>query len=282
MEVIELNKLNQLLQEYFVSIGLSQLLINYALAAIWSLISLFVAWLSYRISTKYVVKLIEKLIFKTKSNYDDLLIERNVFKRLVNIIPALVLYAMLPYIFDAFAESQFLIYLRKIISSTIVFIILWSFSALLAVVNDIYNTFPYAKDQPIRGLIQILQIAASFISVIVIVSILFDINVSKIMTGLGATAAVLLLVFKDTILGFVASIQLSANKMVSAGDWITMPTYKTDGTVMDISLTRLRCKTGIKPSQQFQPIRWLKILLSIGKEWRTLMDDALSAPLTLI
>jgi miniconductance mechanosensitive channel len=89
-------------------------------------------------------------------------------------------------------------------------------------------------------LIQILQIAASFISVIVIVSILFDINVSKIMTGLGATAAVLLLVFKDTILGFVASIQLSANKMVSAGDWITMPTYKTDGTVLDISLNTVK------------------------------------------
>lgn len=240
MEVIELNKLNQLLQEYFISTGLKQVQINYLLAAIWSVITLIAVWLSYRISTRYVVKLIEKVIFKTKSKYDDLLVERHVFKRLVNIIPALVAYAMLDTVFDAFPDSSMLIYLRKIISSTIVFIILWSFNALLAVVNDIYNTFPYAKDRPIRGLTQIIQIAASFVTGIVIVSVLFDINVSKIMTGLGATAAVLLLVFKDTILGFVASIQLSANKMVSAGDWITMPTYKTDGEVLDISLNTVK------------------------------------------
>jgi len=240
MEVIELNKLSQILHEYLSSIGIGMEQTMYIVTACWIVITLFVAWTTYYITKKFVLKLIERLIFKTKSKYDDLLIKRNVFGRLVNVIPALVTYAMLNAIFDAFPDSSLLIYLQKIISSVIVFIILWSFMALLGVVNDVYNTFPYAKDRPIRGMVQIIQIAASFITGIVIVSILFNVDVSKVMTGLGATAAVLLLVFKDTILGFVASIQLSANKMVSAGDWITMPSYKADGTVLDISLNTVK------------------------------------------
>ncbi|TRX63202.1 mechanosensitive ion channel [Carboxylicivirga sp. M1479] len=199
-----------------------------------------VSWLTYRIAKGYILKVIEKVIQKTKSKYDDILIKRKVFNRLINLIPATITYYMIAVIFETFPESSFDLYLQKIISSLIVFIILWTINAVLGVVNDIYNTFPYAKDRPIRGLVQIIQIAASFVSTIVIVSILFDINITKILTGLGATAAILLLVFKDTILGFVASIQLSANKMVSAGDWITMPTYKTDGTVLDISLNTVK------------------------------------------
>ena len=240
MDVLELNKLSKILHNYIVSVGINEEYSKYILTFTWIVITFFAALLSNKLTKDYLLKTLEKLIRKTKTKYDDYLLERKVFNRLAYFIPTLVVYAMLDVIFEIFPNSSLMEPLQKGLSSAIVVIILWSFSALLGVVNDIYNTFPYAKDRPIRGLIQVVQILASLVTGIVIVSILFDINVSKIMTGLGAVAAVLLLVFKDTILGFVASIQLSANKMVSPGDWITMPSYRTDGTVIDITLNTVK------------------------------------------
>jgi len=240
MEVLELNKLSKLLHNYLTSIGVADEYTKYLLAFAWIIVTFLITLLSNKVAKHYVMSLIEKFIRKTKTKYDDLLIKRKVFIRLANIIPALVVYAMLEVIFEAFPDSNIVDTLQKGLSSVIVFIILWTFNALLNVISDIYNTFSYAKDRPIRSLIQVFQIIASFITVIVIISILFTIDISKILTGLGAVAAILLLVFKDTILGFVASIQLSANKMVSPGDWITMPSYKTDGTVLDITLNTVK------------------------------------------
>ncbi len=237
---MELNNINQLLRDYLSSIGIADEFNRYILTALWVFFTLITIWVTNKLTKGYFLRFIEKLVIKSKSKYDDLLIHRHVLRRLVNIIPALVIYYMLDVIFQPYPDSHIVDLLQKVVSSAILLIILWSFSALLGVVNDIYSTFPYAKDRPIRGMIQIVEIAVSFVTGLVIVSILFNIDVTKIVTGLGATAAILLLVFKDTILGFVAGIQLSANKMVSAGDWITMPSYKADGTVLDITLNTVK------------------------------------------
>ncbi|MCG8579196.1 MAG: mechanosensitive ion channel family protein [Bacteroidales bacterium] len=226
--------------EYLSSAGVAELYIKYILTAFWLVVTILVCWLANFVTKKYITKALEKVIRKTKSKYDDLLVDRFVLSRISNLVPAIIIYVMLGIIFEPFGQTDIVMHLQKIVSSVIVFIILWAFVALLGVINDIYNTFPYAKERPIKGMIQIIQIAASFLTGIVIISIIFTIDISKILTGLGATAAILLLIFKDTILGFVASIQLSANKMVSNGDWITMPTYKTDGTVIDISLNTVK------------------------------------------
>lgn len=240
MDVTELNQISQLLNSYLDNLGIADQYSKYLLTTFWIFFTLAFIWLTNKISKRFILRFIEKLIRTTKSKYDDLLIKRHVLRRLVNIIPAVVIYYMLAVILELFPDTSLLDTLQKVVSSAIIIIILWSFSALLGVVNDIYNTFPYAKDRPIKGMIQIVEVGASFITILVIISILFEINITKIMTGLGATAAVLLLVFKDTILGFVAGIQLSANKMVSAGDWITMPSYKADGTVLDITLNTVK------------------------------------------
>jgi miniconductance mechanosensitive channel len=240
MDVMNLNKISKLITEYLYSAGVADLYIKYILTAFWLTITVLVCWLANFVTKKYITKALEKVIRKTKSTYDDLLVDRFVLSRIANLVPAVIIYAMLGVIFEPFAQTDIIIHLQKLVSSVIVFIILWAFVALLGVINDIYNTFPYAKERPIKGMIQIVQIAASFLTGIIIISIIFTIDISKILTGLGATAAILLLIFKDTILGFVASIQLSANKMVSNGDWITMPTYKTDGTVIDISLNTVK------------------------------------------
>ncbi len=107
-------------------------------------------------------------------------------------------------------------------------------------VNDIYQTTVYASTRPIKGYIQLVQILIVFVATIIVIAFLINKSPLGLFAGLGAMAAVLLLVFKDSILGFVASIQLSANKMIKPGDWIEMPSHKADGTVIDISLTTVK------------------------------------------
>ena len=113
-------------------------------------------------------------------------------------------------------------------------------SSFLSGLHDIYYTLPISKNRPISGYIQLVKIIFYFIGGILILSILFDKELGYFFTGLGAFAAVLLLVFKDTILGFVSSIQLSANNMVKPGDWISMPKQNTDGIVLEINLTTVK------------------------------------------
>ncbi len=240
METIELNKLSELLQEYLTSAGIGASYIKYLITGAWIIITFFACLIATKITKTYLINFVEKVIHKTKSKYDDFFVQRGVFTRLANFVPATIVYSMLGVIFEAFPESDIVLHLRNFVSICFALIFLWSFNALLNVLHDIYNTFSYSKERPIRGVIQIIQIIASCIIAIIIVSLIFELKVERILTGLGATAAVLLLVFKDTILGFVASIQLSANKMVTNGDWITMPSYKADGTVLDITLNTVK------------------------------------------
>lgn len=240
METLEMNKLSSLLHDYLLSTGIKENYAQYLIAIAWIIVTLIVAIIANKISKEIVLSIVNKLIKKTKNQYDDFLVKRNVFSRLVNIVPAIIMYLMLGTIFQTFNDSNIVFHLRNVMSCTFVLIIVWTLIALMNAVNDIYNTFPYAKERPIKGLIQIIQIAISFVAGIIIISILFDKDISVILTGLGATAAIILLVFKDTILGFVASIQLSANKMVGTGDWISMPSYKADGTVLDITLNTVK------------------------------------------
>jgi len=117
-----------------------------------------------------------------------------------------------------------------------------AFNRFLNSFLDIYNTYPYAKDRPVKGYVQLLKVLIYFLGGITMIAILVGQNPVTIFAGLGAMAAVLLLVFRDAILGFVASIQLAANKMVKPGDWITVPKFNIDGTVEDISLTSVKIK----------------------------------------
>ena len=113
-------------------------------------------------------------------------------------------------------------------------------TSFLKALNEIYMTQPISKDRPIKGYIQIVQILFYSIAFILILSVILGKSPIVLLTGIGALAAVLILVFKDTILGFVASIQLSANNMVRIGDWISLPKHNTDGTVIEITLNTVK------------------------------------------
>ena len=182
------------------------------------------------------LRFIYHFLRKTKTQWDDFLINRKVFGALAHLPSALILYSA--YNFSDIESVSSVLYAIARIYLVSIFAIATIRAA--NAVNDMYQTTPYATTRPIKGYIQLIQILIIFLTIIFIIAIAINKSPTGLLAGLGAMAAVLLLVFKDSILGFVASIQLSANRMLKIGDWIEMPSHKADGTVTDITLTTVK------------------------------------------
>jgi miniconductance mechanosensitive channel len=219
--------------------GVPESIIIYTRVAISIVIILLVAYFAKKLTDFIVLRVIHKIASHTKSLWDDFLVERHVFRRLSNLIPALIAYHLTEIALADFSHTYYEV-IQMLIRGYSVFVVVWTLDALLNAGNDMYNTSDMAKDRSIKGYIQVGKIIIYFFGTIVIIGILADKDPTKILFGLGTFAAVLMLVFKDTILGLVASVQLSANDLVKIGDWIEMPNRNIDGKVMDISLTSVK------------------------------------------
>lgn len=203
-----------------------------------SIVLLLMSMLLFYIFKRILLYSIIHLVKKTKSQYDDFFVSRRVFHRLAHIAPALVI-----YFFDDSFYEPYPLFFGFLVKASIIYIIIiffWTLQAFMNALEDIYNTLSFAPERPIRGYVQLVNLVFVLIAILWAVSIIFEVQVSKIFAGLGALAAVLLLVFKDTILGFVAGIQLSANKMLKVGDWIQMPSQNADGTVLEVTLNTVK------------------------------------------
>lgn len=187
-----------------------------------------------------LVKVVGKVVRHTRGIWDNVLYAHKVFHVLAHFVPAIIIYTS-----SGFAGSDLTWFPAFIIGTARIYIlavIIIASVRFLDSVQEIYNTYPYAGDRPIKGYIQIVKILVYFIGGIFILAVLMEQNPWSIFAGLGAMAAVLVFVFRDPILGFVASIQLAANKMVKPGDWIMVPKFNIDGTVEDISLTTVKIR----------------------------------------
>jgi len=201
--------------------------------------------------TRNVIKVvIHRIVKRTQNPYDDILLSKGVFRRLAHFIPALVVYYMLPHVINGvyFVEN---IEPNKILSlvvlfsqkAVIVYMLVVGTAVVLAALNALYEILSHLEVTeriPVRAYIQLFKGLFMLIASIWILSILFDFQLKGFFAGLGAFMAVLVLVFRDTILGLVASIQLSVNKVVRIGDWITMPSRNADGTVLDITVNTVK------------------------------------------
>ncbi len=221
---------------------------------------LIIAWLAYYITRKFIIRFVQRIARKTKTSWDDILVKHRVFNGLAHLVPAFILYYTCNFASPGFHQSlndlspdvlellskDYYFWLGAIILKFVkvyfAAIIVYVVNTILNAGNEIYNTMPYSHHRPIKGYIQLLKILLFFLAGIMAISILLDKDPTVLLAGLGALAAVLLLVFKDTILGLVASIQLSANEMVRIGDWIEMPGHNADGTVLDITLNTVKVK----------------------------------------
>jgi miniconductance mechanosensitive channel len=201
------------------------------------LITIILALLADFIVKRIIIAAITALTKRTKNDWDDVLVKQKVFNRLAHLAPALIIYNALQFIFDA---ENLVTFLGNLTQSYMILVVLMVIDSVLNALHEIYMKLPISKGRNIKGFIQVVKIIFYFIAVILIISAFSEQPPKSLMAGLGAMAAVLMLVFKDTILGFVASIQLSANNMVNLGDWISMPKYNADGDVIDISLNTVK------------------------------------------
>ena len=200
---------------------------------------ILLAYLANFITKRIIVATVTRLIKKTKIRWDDIFIEKKVFNNLSHFAPALVIYYLAPVALGDYPS----ILLPFFVGAAEVYMVVVGLLFIDSFINAlhlVYQTFPIAKTRHISGYVQVVKIFFYFIAILLIMSIVFNVHLKSLFTGLGALAAVLLLVFKDTILGFVASIQLSANEMVKTGDWITMESHHADGTVMEINLNTVK------------------------------------------
>ena len=187
-----------------------------------------------------LVRGIRRIVMRTKATWDDELFSSAVLSRLCNIVSAIVLVIVLPVVFDEQSEARTIV--TRLIQVYIVVTVFRFINALLYAAFNIVSARPAWQNKPINGLRQTGQGIAALICGILIVSILIGKSPAILLTGLGASAAVIMLVFRDSILGFVSGIQLSANNMLKVGDWISMPKYGADGTVEEVTLNTVKVR----------------------------------------
>lgn len=194
-------------------------------------ITLIIAVVLYVVSRKWLSKLLKMVVGKTKSTWDDVLYEQGFFRKLASLIPPFTGYVVLSFI-----TWEYKYILRRIVDIWLIVIILFILTALLNAINRIYESYPVSKNRPITFFVQLIKVFLYTVVVITVFSVILNKSPEHLIVGLSAFAAVLLLIFKDSILGFVAGIQLTANNMIRIGDWIQMDKNNANGTVLEVNL----------------------------------------------
>ena len=206
------------------------------------LIIIGVALLANLICRKIILRTVSRLVKQTKATWDDIVFNDKVMANVSRMVAPILIYIAIPIAFPEHADSSLLDFLRRLCLIYILAVFLRFVSALCTAIYLVYSAREQYKDKPLKGLLQTAQVILFFIGAIIIISILIKQSPVVLLTGLGASAAVLMLVFKDSIMGFVSGIQLSANNMLKVGDWITMPKYGADGTVIEVTLNTVKVR----------------------------------------
>lgn len=227
------------INEILLSWGFSQSWADDLTSGIILVVILAIAFLGDAICRHIILTAVARLVKKTKATWDDIVFDRKVLTHVSHLVAPILLYILLPL---AISNLGLLSFIQRICMIYIIAVFLKFISSLLTALFHVYSEKEQFRDRPLKGLLQTVQVILFFIGGIIIVSILIDKSPMVLLTGLGASAAVLMLVFKDSIMGFVSGIQLSANNMLRVGDWIQMPKYGADGTVIEVTLNTVKVR----------------------------------------
>lgn len=258
----------ELLQNWLLNQGLNEGLAFYVARGIAVVAVLVLSVIADFVAKRYIVSAIAYVISRSRAKWDDAILRQKTLSRLAHLAPALVIYVLTPVALEgldaviAFSINAVLIYM--------IIILMLVLDSLLNTVEDIYQNFRASKEVPIKGFIQILKMVLYFLAAIFVISILLNKTPVYLLSGIGALTAVLMLVFRDAILGFVAGIQLAANKMVAEGDWIEMPDYGADGDVLEVTLTTVKVQNWDKT---ITTIPTYALISESFKNWRG-MDES--------
>ena len=263
-----IERFNIILVNWLTGLGLSQ---EYAVILrefFWVIIIVILAILSFYIARYFIIKTVHIIVARSKTKWDDILAEKRVFIRLAYLAPAIVINFLSSH---ALSDFEFLNRIIQIITAIyMVIIFLQVVTAILNALNEIYQSYEVSRGKPIKGYIQVAKIIAYTIAFVIIITVLLGDRNLGWLAGFGAFSAVLMLIFKDPILGFVGGIQLSANNMVRIGDWIEMPKYGANGTVTDISLTTVKVQNWNKT---ITTIPTYTLITDYFKNWRGMEES---------
>ena len=249
--------INELLHSYLPKDQFINGVINFIFLTIISIIAFY-------ITEKVIFNLLAKMFKKTRTDIDDILIKRKVFNRLAYLVPALLLYNF-SYIIPQLSHL-----IQKVSLSLMTMTGLMVINAFLNAISDIYGKTKYSQRIHIKSYTQTIKLIINILGIIVIIAILIGKNPTWLLSGLGAMTAVLLLIFKDTILSLVASIQINSNNLFKVGDWIEVPQFGADGDVIDIALHSVKIQNWDKT---ISIIPTHKLIDSALKNWKGMSDS---------
>ncbi len=231
-------RLGDKLTEALHTAGMNDDLVIYIKFIILALTMILLAIVMNFVAKEIILRAIKFVIKRTKNTWDDILLEKHVFDALSHIAPAIAIDMLAKYVFIDFPE--WIPWIKKLTDLYIVIVILVVINNMLNVIEEILSKLTAFRDKPVASFIQLFKIFLFLIGFILALAMLLDKSPIYFFSGLGAMTAVLLLIFKDTILGFVGSVQIAANDMVRVGDWVEIPKYGADGDVIEMNLATIK------------------------------------------
>lgn len=240
---------------------------------------LLVSLMIYMVVKRVVFRVVEKLVHATTTNWDDEFLRSRIFRWIALLLPTVLIWKFVGKVFvpDAFgpeSATTTIAYIRDsivVVSKilTVVFSML-CFNSILNTGERIYMRFEVSRKLPMKSFLQVLKIILVLIGIILIISSIVDKSPALIFSGLGAATAILMLIFKDVIMGLVAGVQLSANQMVTPGDWIEMPKFSADGEVIEVALTTVKVRNWDKT---ITTVPTYALISDSFKNWRGMSES---------
>ena len=227
-----------------------------------------IAFVSDFVCRQLLLRVVKRIVARTKATWDDILFEDRVLRRLCHIVPPVLIYFLLPLAFPP--ESGMVAFVLKLLLIYVIAVVLRFVNAFLKALHDVADQKEELQGKPLKGLMQTGQVIAFFVCIILIISILIDKSPARLLAGLGASAAILMLVFKDSIMGLVSGIQLTANDMLHVGDWISMSKYGVNGRVTEVTLNTVKVRNWDNTIGTVPPY----LLISDSfQNWRPMQDS---------
>ena len=258
----------ELLNTWLLDNGINEGLAFYFARGVAIVVVLLLSFVANFVAKRYIVSALSYVISRSKSRWDDAVLRQRTLNRMAHLAPAIVIFVLTPIALQGLDTTIAII--RDALLIYMIIILALVLDSLLNTFEDVYQSFRASKEIPIKGFIQVLKLLLYFVTVIFVISILLNKTPVYLFSGIGALAAVMMLVFRDSILGFVAGIQLAANKMVSVGDWIEMPKYGADGDVLEVALTTVKVQNWDKT---ITTIPTYALISESFKNWRGMSES---------
>ena len=260
--------IEEFLGQFYLSIGIDPTNYSWMMRLSLLLLILVFTLLFTRLFRLLLIPFIHRLTAKTKAKWDEALFNRRLLIAFSRLLPPIIWYLFLPMVFTTM--PMLLLILQKACLIYLVVTTLRLISTFLSTLYELSSNHEKLRHRPLKGIYQMVQLIAILVGVIIMISILIDKDATTILAGLGASAAVMMLIFKDSILGLVAGIQLSANDMLRPGDWITMSKYGADGYVIEVSLTTVKVQNFDKTITTLPPYA---LVSDSYQNWRGMWEN---------